>query len=61
MAEDTYFEHAGESSGASGRFVRVDDVEAFPLAAGLDAQPVSGESVMASFVTLAPNAVAAEH
>lgn len=42
-------------------FVHLDDVEAVPLAPGFDAQPVTGDSVMISIVTLAPGGVAAEH
>jgi quercetin dioxygenase-like cupin family protein len=46
---------------APGRFVRIADITPTPFAAGLEFQPVVGQSTMLSFVRFEPHAVAPVH
>jgi quercetin dioxygenase-like cupin family protein len=50
----------GEPAGP-GRYVRVDEIEAAELVAGLGFRPVLGDRVMANFVDFAPGVAAPRH
>ena len=61
MAEQPYFDQAGEPSDEPGRFVQVDELEPLELVPGLQFRPVTTDSVMTNFVTFEPNAPAPTH
>lgn len=61
MAEQPYFDQAGEPSDEPGRFVKVDELEPLELVPGLQFRPVTTDSVMTNFVTFEPNAPAPMH
>jgi unsaturated pyranuronate lyase len=56
-----YFDQSGEASSAAGRWASFNELPAINLVPGLTFQPVTTESVMANFVTFAPDAVADMH
>ena len=56
-----YFDRSGEASGERGRWASFGDLPALNLVPGLTFQPVTTDSVMTNFVTIAPDAVAATH
>ena len=61
MAEQPYFDQAGEVSDAPPRFVHVDDLDPLIVIPGLEFRPVTTDSVMTNFVTFEPDAVAPSH
>lgn len=61
MAEQPYFDQAGEPSDMPPRFVHVDDLDPLIVVPGLEFRPVTTDSVMTNFVTFEPDAVAPDH
>jgi quercetin dioxygenase-like cupin family protein len=61
VAEQPYFDQAGEASDAPGRFVRVEDLDPLIVITGIEFRPVTTETVMTNFVTFEPDAVAPVH
>jgi quercetin dioxygenase-like cupin family protein len=61
MAEQPYFDQAGEPSDEPGRFVRFEDVDPLNVIEGLEFRPVTTDSVMTNFVTFEPEAPAPVH
>jgi ethanolamine utilization protein EutQ (cupin superfamily) len=55
MPERPYFDESGEPSGAPGRFVHVDDLDALTPSPGLEFRPVTTDTVMTNFVSFEPN------
>jgi quercetin dioxygenase-like cupin family protein len=61
MSEQPYFDQSGEPSDEPGRFVRLDDLAPLLPMDGLEFRPIATDSVLANFVTFAPNAPAPMH
>jgi quercetin dioxygenase-like cupin family protein len=61
MADQPYFDQAGEPSNEPPRFVHVDDLDPLILVPGLEFRPVTTDSVMTNFVTFEPDSVAPDH
>ena len=61
MAEQPYFDQAGEASDAPGRWVHVEDLDPLFVLPGLAFRPVTTDAVMTNFVTFEPNADAPLH
>jgi quercetin dioxygenase-like cupin family protein len=61
MSEQPYFDQSGEPSDAPGRFVHVADLEPLHVVDGLEFRPVSTDTVMTNFVTIAPDTPLAAH
>jgi quercetin dioxygenase-like cupin family protein len=57
----TYFDQAGETSSAQGRFVRIDELPPLVMVPGLEFRPVSTDAVMTNFVHFEPNTPAPLH
>jgi len=57
----SYFDQAGEPSDAPGRFVNVDQLDALILVPGHEFRPITTDSVMTNFLTIAPNATSPMH
>jgi quercetin dioxygenase-like cupin family protein len=55
MPERPYFDESGEPSDAPGRFVHVDDLDAWAVGPGLEFRPVTTDTVMTNFVSFEPN------
>ena len=56
-----YFDQAGEPSDAPGRFVSVGELDALTLVPGHEFRPITTDSVMTNFVTIAPNTTSPMH
>jgi quercetin dioxygenase-like cupin family protein len=61
MAEQPYFDQAGEPSAEPGRFVHFEDLDPLRVVPGLEFRPVTTDTVMTNFVTFEPGAPAPMH